>query len=68
MPRTFGTGHNDANTKRKNLRPQLESGKSKLLFFSAVEISTSYRSSTLLWLSNSLTYRKAMSAVFVIFK
>ena len=29
MPRTFGTGHNDANTTRKNLRPQLESGKSK---------------------------------------
>ena len=29
MPRTFGTGRNDANTKRYNLRPQLESGKSK---------------------------------------
>ena len=26
MPRTFGNGINDANTKRKNLRPQLESG------------------------------------------
>ena len=29
MPRTFGTGHSNANTKRQNLRPQLESGKSK---------------------------------------
>ena len=28
MPRTCGTGHNDANTKRQNLCPQLESGKS----------------------------------------